>query len=113
MKFRTFVAAKGPVQEADLLGVPSDGGSGPPAEGSSQPDLSQSGPSKTDKPEGDPSATGSGRPPGQSDEQMRLALALAVHLSKALAGLPHPWNKQFHAFKQPLQALVARLQEFT
>ena len=49
------------------------------------------------------------REPGEMDDHMKRAKALTVELRKVLMGLPHPWNKQFHAFMLPLQALQAKL----
>jgi hypothetical protein len=47
------------------------------------------------------------------DDHMKKAAALANELQKLLAGMPHPWNKQFHVYLQPLQSLMMKLQDIS
>lgn len=110
MKFRTFIATPSPtttgvpLDEADLLGVPSSGSS---SEGAAR---SVSGKAKASGPE-EPQRIGTGPPPRQMDDQLRTALALTGQLGKVLAGLPHPWNQHFAGHVRHLQALMAKLKD--
>ncbi len=109
MRFRNFISVepKSPLLEADLLGTPSNG--------ASTPAPSQSNPSgqpksdSNDRPDGNSAAGGAARPP----HQLQRAVTLATKLQKLLATRPHPLNKNFHAFQQPLQAFLDRLQQIT
>lgn len=109
MRFRKFISkkAEAPLREADLLGVPSSGASTPAP---SPPKPSGSPTSGSDeRPDGGSTAGGAGRPP----HQLQRAATLATELQKLLASLPHPLNKNFHAFQQPLQEFLDRLQQIT
>jgi len=110
MDFRNYLAADQAsttdttLAEADLLGKPAIASSpAPPATSPPEPkhDLSQ-----------DPTPN-AGRPPGQMDDHMKKALELSIELGKLLAGLPHPWNKQFHRYIEVLRSLIAKLREAT
>ncbi len=62
-------------------------------------------PGSDEEPDGHSTATS--RPP----HQLQRAVTLATELQKLLSTLPHPLSKQFHAFGEQLEALLARLQE--
>lgn len=103
MRFRKFVSAIAPFEEGDLLGVPPSGASIPSPAQSNPSDHPKSG--SEDEPHGHSAAT------SRSPHQLQRAVTLATELQKLLSSLPHPLSKQFHAFVEPLEALLARLQE--
>src|SRR2546421_365586 len=107
MRFRQYLGATMPdihLAEADLLAKPAPATTPTPLTTSSpeaSPDPSQS----------STMPTGSGRPPGQMDDELKKALQMSAELGKTLATLPHPWNKEFHRYVEVLRALIAKLRE--
>ena len=98
------------------------GGSIPDRRNPSPPDSRPSGPQQgiqaADR--GQPSdsrakAGGSGepRPPDQLDDHWKKGMVLTAQLRKMLARLPHPLNKQFHVFLEPLHALMVKLHDIS
>lgn len=113
MKFREYIVARKATSNSSLL---AESIARNPVSGDTTPQP-QFGPEVPAKKFGDDQPQVGGpterREPGELDDQMKRAAALAGELGKLLSRLPHPWNKPFHGFLRPLQAMLAKLHEVT